>query len=641
MSLSTDRLPVFSHFRRWPSFALLTAAAALVGCLISARPIFAQTNSPIWYDTDTHGLWSNAALWGGQNDPNTGGNDTSPTLTGPPTIANDAVFNGTNFQASGTVVELNAAAAALGVYAPQVGSTSIFSSSSTTENLTIGSDGINLESTSATSNTPALTATSFALTIGESSLPINVVLAGSQTWTNNSPYSMELGETLNLPATSGASTLTLTSNDNAPTANNHILGIVSDTSADPLSIDVTGGLWSFNGANTYHGNVTVGTGVATAYAEMRLFTATSGGNGSINVMSGGTIGLVDTTSTAVTYANPISISGVGYQLGGTIPLNGAIFSTNTSAAAGTKANTLTGLVTLTGNATIQAQFSPLIISTGGVSLGSNTATLDSDATAQSITISGAITDAGALTPGSIIANAPGLVTLSGNNTFYGSTMVNSGTLALSTAGNNNIPNSALIAIGTGATFDVSGVTGSGAFGLTSGQTLSGEGAVKGVLTVNANSHLDPGGPPGTIGTLSTAQVTLKPGAILDYEFGSSSNDFLDLTTGNLVIGTSPATNDIAVNLFQQGNPSAAFDTPGTYDLIGYSASITGEGLPALFVGNPQPGFSYTFGLDAANNNDVDLTIAAVPEPTSLALLAIGGFGLAAWSIRRRRHRTAC
>ena len=131
-------------------------------------------------------------------------------------------------------------------------------------------------------------------------------------------------------------------------------------------------------------------------------------------------------------------------------------------------------------------------STGTLIIGNNNATSN---------FAGTIRDANTATEGAaypVPTNAfvaigkigSGTLTLSGNNTYSGSTTISNGTLALSTAGNNNIPNSN-ITVALGAQLNLTGVSGVGGFIVGPTQTLTNNGTVVGGVTVsNAGSTVN-------------------------------------------------------------------------------------------------------------------------------------------------------
>jgi autotransporter-associated beta strand protein len=82
----------------------------------------------------------------------------------------------------------------------------------------------------------------------------------------------------------------------------------------------------------------------------------------------------------------------------------------------------------------------------------------------------------------------GTQVLIGANTYTGATTINGGTLRLS--GGGSIANSATITVASGATFDVSAVT--GGFSVAAGQTLRGTGQVTGTATVPSGATIAPG-----------------------------------------------------------------------------------------------------------------------------------------------------
>ena len=174
----------------------------------------------------------------------------------------------------------------------------------------------------------------------------------------------------------------------------------------------------------------------------------------------------------------------------------------------------------------------------------NTYALQSDAIALSVggnntstTESGNITGTGSLTK-----TGTGTLTLSGVETYTGNTTISGGTLALS---GNSILSTNIIE-GTGATFDVSGVT---SFGLAGYQALFGGGTVKGNVGTTLGSKIYAG----TDGGYGTAtfnnNLTLASGAAVYFDLGTSStgpNDLITVggtltTSGNIIHIKAPST----------------------------------------------------------------------------------------------------
>ncbi len=211
-------------------------------------------------------------------------------------------------------------------------------------------------------------------------------------------------------------------------------------------------------------------------------------------------------------------------------------------------------------------------------------------------------------PGSVMQSGPGLLTLTGNNTYTGQTTVSSGTLALGAGG--SISQSTSIQLATGTTLDVTAL-GSG-YHLASGQTLTGAGnfSVAGTITVDSGATVEPGGPSsaGQIGTLSVGALTLNPGSISNFKFNGSNNDLINVASSDgLVI------NGGGVGLYESGS-TQPFAALGTYDLMQYSGAAPSTG--DLSVVDPISGFRYAFStVSKGGNNYVALVIGAGPTWT--------------------------
>jgi autotransporter-associated beta strand protein len=262
---------------------------------------------------------------------------------------------------------------------------------------------------------------------------------------------------------------------------------------------------------------------------------------------------------------------------------------------------------------------------------------------QAQTLSGVISGAGSLEK-----DNSSTLTLSGANTYSGNTSVSAGTLALSHASLNNIiSNSSIIDVAGGATLDVSGLT--NGFELASGQTLSGAGTVTGGMTIGSGSVLSPGNSPGTQN--HTGDLTWADGGTYLWEINDSAGsqgadpgwDWLDITGALDLTSLTAGGFTIDIDSLTLGN------------VAGNAAGFTG----LAFDGYPDVDASFTIatagsisGFDASlfslddsgfvnggyweireDANSLILDFYAVPEPSSTALLGLGGLALA---LRRRR-----
>jgi MYXO-CTERM domain-containing protein len=237
---------------------------------------------------------------------------------------------------------------------------------------------------------------------------------------------------------------------------------------------------------------------------------------------------------------------------------------------------------------------------------------------------------GKLTGSGFLSVQSGSLTLTGLNTFTGT--------------------SAVLA---GAVLKLDGQIDNTALSVDSGATLMGSGTILGTTTI-AGLHA-PGSSPGiqTLGNLSylsgaSVQWELWNNTILntstppDYDqiLLSGNLDFSGATTFNLVFSGSAG----PTNYSEVAWSDAFWDSYQEWLVYDVAGSTTGFGNLSLATTNWQDGGTGFFTTARPGSsfqleqrgNDVYLVYTVVPEPGSLALAAIGL--AAAWAVRRRAQR---
>jgi len=157
-----------------------------------------------------------------------------------------------------------------------------------------------------------------------------------------------------------------------------------------------------------------------------------------------------------------------------------------------------------------------------------------------------------------------------------------------------------------------------------GAILGGSGSVAGTVT-SLGGIISAGNSPGTLtlgGLILDSLSSLKfdldtPGVI-----GSGVNDLINVNGDLGLAGT--------LNV----NPLGGFGA-GVYRLLNYTGALTDGGLTVAGLPTNLSGV-----IDTSVLGQVNLTVTAVPEPSTVLLFGLGGVGLIASQWRRRARNQA-
>ena len=470
------------------------------------------------------------------------------------------------------------------------------------------------------------------------------------------------GLDLRANGTAGSS-LTINGNINAVTATSRtslfsgyngntliINGLINEVAGGTNNLTVgqssSGTVVLGNTNNSFSGAVRITQ--STAGQTTTLQTANIGNAGAISALGkGSTINMGSTNESAFTV---LKYTGTGETTDKIINL----FGTNVTG------QTVSGGATLDQSGSGILKFTSAMTSTGGT--GAKTIFLTGSSTGSG-EMASAIADFGANTI-SLAKNGSGQWSLSGANTYTGSTDVRQGTLMVATGGSiassTIISNNATLNIASGGTAGsllssgtaiVNGTAGSVA--VNSGGSLGGSGT-NGAVTLNTGAFLNPGNSPGL---LTAASSIWKDGSTYNWEIDSNGSTAVAGTNWDLfsVTGTLDMS---ALKLSTQMNlvlnSLSGFDLTSSSNrtwVIAQANSLLGTGGTVLAAG---ANVSDYFNINATAFNagtpslvnewrievgetGKTLNLMAIPEPSTGSLLGFGLGGLVVTRLLRRKQ----
>lgn len=380
------------------------------------------------------------------------------------------------------------------------------------------------------------------------------------------------------------------------------LGNTATTAAATLGANTSGGLTfqgsgttTLSGISTYTGGTNIAAG-----STLTLAAGGSAGavRGAVTVNSGATLNL--TAADALGYTAGTQVTAINVN-GGTVNSSAGnqgyltSFNLTGGAVAGTSlfrfnvndpiAPGITSLASATGS-TFAANIDSFPASAAAGSLPISVAKGSTAANVADLTISGVIISGGGITK-----TGAGVLSLTGSNTYSGSTTVNGGTLLV-----NNTPANPLLTTSSGTGTGAVTVGSDVPMGPNTPGTLGGTGSIVGAVTINPNSTIT-GGTVGTVGALTLQSTLTLTGGIyaVDFSTDGATADRLNIT------GALSLTN---ANITFNGTPTAPSYVLATF------ASATGT-----FSGIAPSGYTFQFN-DPTTPTELDLV--AVPEPATWA-----------------------
>lgn len=491
---------------------------------------------------------------------------------------------------------------------------------------------------------PSGTATFLAGNSSDSNLhvfTVNSTISGSGGLNTANNFTLGTGVFANSVGTvilAGSNSFTGSAESNGVAGSRLWLGNANAVRNSTLTVSIAGGLAFGSGIGTFNlGGLAGSQNIALIDSGSAAVTLNIGGgiNNNSSTYGGVLSGAGGLTKSG---AGTLTLSGSNSFTGGTRISSGTLSIGNANALVGSTLDMNSGdsgAVTFSQASNIGGLTGSRSLANGGnmLTIGGNNA---------STTYSGVLSGAGGLTK-----SGTGTLTLSNATIYSGITNVTNGLLAIS--GSGSIANSPLISLASGASLNVTGVTPS-IFQLAAAQTLSGNGTLLAAgKTVEAAGTISAGNSPGILTQNGGVLALIGDGdfnfQILDADgVAGVGYDTYSLTnSAALSLASLSTVNKYNINLWSlsstgpdvSGN-ALNFDglTNKSWTLFSTDSVISGfdQSFFSINTGsfNGTSGFSnnlngggFSVGL-TDGGTDLSLNFVAVPEPSSLVLLAFAG-----------------